>query len=103
MDIYPKFIIEDGALIIGKVKYHKELATNESNVKGGGWWILEEETKTFIFLGDSNDFGRAKIEDVQKAIDDNKVFISKHSDESIANEYNFDYNNQSEVIKLKRI
>lgn len=100
MDVYPKFIIEDGALILGKVKYHKELALDKEKVKGGGWWIREEDT--FIFHGDSTDFGRASVDDIKKAIEDNRVFTNPYSDDSIANEFSFEYRDEcGETTKLK--
>lgn len=99
MNVFPKFIIEDGALIIGNVKFHKELALDKDKVKGGGWWYQNENT--FTFHGDSTDFGRASVEDIKKAIKDNRVFTNPYSDDSIANDFSFEYRYEcGDITKL---
>jgi len=76
MDVFPKFIIEDGELIFGKCTYHKQLATDVKNVKGGGWWSFNKDKTEMTFFGDSQDFGRAKLEDIRKAVLEKKVFTN---------------------------
>lgn len=69
MDVFPKFIIEGNALIVGKCTYHKQLLHGKedtSTVKGGGWWRIDkDDSKHLILHGDSHDFGRASIEDIK--------------------------------------
>lgn len=71
---HPKFIIENDNLILGKVEYHRHLATNTKDVKGGGWYEFDHERKMFIFHGESFDFGAAKIEDIKRCIELKNVF-----------------------------
>ena len=71
MDVFPKFIIETDdqegdCLIVAKCTYHKQLATDITKVKGGGWWTLDRDNSIFTLSGDSHVFGRAKIEDIAK-------------------------------------
>lgn len=80
MDVFPKFIIETDneegdCLIIAKCTFHKELATDTTKVKGGGWWKLKDNV--FTLHGESVDFGRAKIEDITDCIKRGKVYSSK--------------------------
>lgn len=89
MDIFPKFIIEGDELILGKVTYHKQLATDVKNVKGGGWFSLKNDNKTIQFFGDSQDFGKATLEDIKKAVLDKKVF--RNSFINISDEFTFSY------------
>jgi hypothetical protein len=96
MEVYPKFIIEtdeqDGdCLIIGKCVYHKELATDISKVKGGGWFKFNKANKTFIFFGTSHDFGKASETDVLDCIQRKKVFSDFIN---ISDEFKFIYNDE---------
>lgn len=67
-DVFPKFIVEDGKLVIEKITFHKQLVVNKDNVRGGGWFHFIPETKTILLYGSSSDFGKAKLEDVSKAV-----------------------------------
>ena len=98
MDVFSKFIIEDGNLILSRVTYHKQIATDHSKVKGGGWFRREENK--FIFYGDSQDFGKAKIEDIQECIKSGNVFSNKMLLYSIADKHTFAYDTGSEIIEL---
>lgn len=100
-DIFPKFIIEDGALIISKVTYHKEIVIEKEKVQGGGWFRWNKEFTMCIFYGDSHDFGKARIEDIQKAVLDGKVYTNPYSEHSIANKFDFGYDTGTEIINLK--
>lgn len=70
-DLYPKFIIIDGDLILSKVKYHKDiLGSTEDPIKAkdrikGGWYRFSNKSNTFTFYGESTDFGPASIESIQ--------------------------------------
>ena len=96
---YPKFIIEGENLIMAKCTYHKQLATDTKQVKGGGWFQYDEYEKAFIFSGSSHDFGHAKIEDIKKCIENNKVFGNSRLTRNMSN-HKFMYDTQTELIKL---
>lgn len=97
-DLFPKFIIEDGNLILGKCSFHKDLVTDKEKVQGGGWFRFKDDS--FIFHGDSHEFGRAKLEDIQKAVEEDKVFTNSYLTHSIAKKHKFLYDTQSEIIEL---
>jgi len=101
MDIYPKFILEVDdeqglCLIISKCTYHKELVTDETKVRGGGWFTIKDKVMTFY--GDSSDFGEAKLEDIKEAIDNDNVYTNPYLTDSIAKDYKFMYRTKTEVI-----
>lgn len=89
MDVFPKFIIEGDELILGKVTYHKQLATDVKNVKGGGWWSFNEDKTEITFFGKSEDFGYATLEDIRKAVLEKKIFTDSFI--NISNEFTFSY------------
>jgi len=95
---HPKFIIEDGNLILSKCLYHKELATDKTKVTGGGWFSFNDDT--FIFYGNSHDFGEASIESIKDAIAEDKVFTNKYKRHSIAKKFKFIYDTKFEIIPL---
>jgi hypothetical protein len=106
MESFPKFIIETRAeegdcLIIAKCTYHKQLVTDASKVKGGGWWTLDNERTTFTLHGESHDFGKAKIEDIASCVQRGKVYRSKvlFSD---FNGFKFQYRNEVGEITILR-
>jgi len=105
MDVYQKFIIEtdeqDGdCLIIAKCTYHKQLATDITKVKGGGWW--DEDNKTIILHGESHDFGRAKIKDIATCVQRKKVFRSPSLSRNIVDDFKFQYRDQvGDIIDLE--
>lgn len=81
MDVFPKFIIETDdiegdCLIIAKCTYHKQLVTDISKVKGGGWYEYKHEDNTFILYGSSHDLGESSIDDISACVKNNKVFRS---------------------------
>jgi hypothetical protein len=51
---------------MAKCTYHKQLATNKDDVKGGGWFRFDADKKEFILGGSSHDFGPVDIEDLKK-------------------------------------
>lgn len=63
-----KFIINNGNLVIGNVKLHKELMKDHSATKGGGYWEFNREKNIVYLYSKSMDFGQAKREDIIKAI-----------------------------------
>lgn len=94
MEAHPKFIIEedqDGKiLIIGKAQYHRQLAHNAANVRGGGWWQFGDQNNSFILFGESFDFGRASLEDIRDCIKRGAVYSSYTQVRSFSN-YKFQY------------
>lgn len=105
MDLFPKYIVEiDDELgvcvIISKCTFHKELVTNKDMVRGGGMFKYNSDKNTFTFSGSSHDFGMAKLEDVQKAVLEDKVFTNPYLSHSIAKKHKFIYDTGSEKIEL---
>lgn len=106
MEVFPKFIIETDpelgkCLIIAKCNFHKQLVVDKDKVSGGGWWRLNKETNTIILYGDSHDFGRASIEDITECINNGMVFRNLSCSASIADLFNFSYDTQTELIRIK--
>lgn len=91
MDIFPKFIIEDGALIIQKVTYHMDIVTDKSKCVGGGWFKYVPDSKTFMFFGSSDEFGTATLEQIQECVTNNEVYKYKGKMIHISNDYKFVY------------
>jgi hypothetical protein len=99
MDVFPKFIIETHSqkgdiLIIAKCAYHKQLATDATKVKGGGWWTLDHNKSTFTLYGDSHDFGRANIEDIANCVQLKKVFSSPSLVRNFTDNFKFQYKDE---------
>lgn len=100
MNVFPKFIIETDeqegdCLIIAKCTYHKQLATDKTKVKGGGWFSVDLENKVFTLHGQSEDFGRAKIEDISDCIKRGKAFSTRSLIRGYTYEFTFKYRNES--------
>ena len=101
MEVFPKFIIEDGNLILSKVTRHHQLVTDRSRVKGGGWFRYLGEIRTFELYGGSEDFGKAELKDIQQCVEYGRVYSNKSCTHSITDMYYFQYNTGTEIIKLK--
>jgi hypothetical protein len=76
----------------------KLIITEKDKVQGGGWFKLED--KTFTFYGSSDEFGQASLEDIQKAVKEDKVYTNYTCSYSIAEKYKFIYDNHGEITKL---
>ena len=106
MDAFPKFIIETDnqegdCLIVAKCTYHKQLATDLSKVKGGGWWTLDKDNSIFTLYGDSHDLGRANIEDIASCVHRKKVFSNASLTRNLTDNFKFQYRNEvGEIIDL---
>jgi hypothetical protein len=106
MSVFPKFIIETDSelgdcLIIAKCTYHKQLVTDPTKVKGGGWWTMDQETMTITLHGESHDFGMAKLEDIAECVKSNRVFRSPTLMLPHSHEFQYQYRTQSgELIEL---
>lgn len=99
--IFPKFIIEEDNLILSKVSYHKDLVTDKTKVKGGGWFRYENDNNdTLIFYGESIQFSCAKLEDIRKCVEEKKIFSNKQLTNNISEKHNFAYDTGSEIINL---
>lgn len=97
-ELNPKFIIEEGNLILSRCIYHNELVTEKDKVQGGGWFKLED--KTFTFYGSSDEFGQASLEDIQKAVSEDKVYTNYTCSYSIAKKHKFLYEEYGEITEL---
>ncbi len=102
MDIFPKFIIEDGCIILSKCTFHSQLVTDKTKVNGGGWFRYIPTDHHFIFHGDSNDFGKAKLEDIKKCVKEGKVYRNRSKMCSIVENNIFSYDTGSEIINLEK-
>jgi Janus/Ocnus family (Ocnus) len=101
MDVFPKFICEDDFLILSKCTYHKQLVTDSTKVKGGGWFKYDSIDKSFTFFGTSEDFGRAFIETITNCIKLGKVYTNSSQTHDISADYDFYYKNDyDELIPL---
>jgi len=103
MELFPKFIIKtDGllgnCLILSRCTYHKDLATDISKVKGGGFWVKKDNM--FIFNGSSHDFGKASFEDIQNCVLKGNVYTNPYMTHSIADKHSFGYDSGTEIIIL---
>lgn len=102
MDVFPKFIIEGDALIIQKATYHKDIATDRKQVRGGGWFRYSDKTNTFTFFDQSEDFGPARYEDIKKCVEEGKVFEGRGRRRNISDRYKFAYDMKTSVIPIPR-
>lgn len=98
---FPKFIIETDeilgdCLILDEVTFHKHIATNKEQVKGGGWYRINLAERTLTFYGKSEDFGPASLEDIKACVNTGKVFMNKNLHHIIK----FQYDTQTEIIEL---
>lgn len=101
---YPKYIVEfddeDGEnhIVIGKCFYHIELAIEEDNVRGGGWYDMDYENKTITFHGTSDRFGSPEFEDIKNIV--SKGLVNSKYGLRDYTEFSFKYNIGSEIIDL---
>lgn len=107
MDVFPKFIIEDLeedgiCLLLGKVTYHKHLAHNIKNVKGGGGFSMDREKMEIVLFGESYDFGRASMEDLIYCVQRKRCFTSWTLVNNLSLEFRFFWKNpDGELIDLQ--
>jgi hypothetical protein len=98
MEVFPKFIVEDGNIIISKCTFHHQLVTNPDKVQGGGMFRYEDGV--FTLYGKSHDYGPAKLGDIQKAISEKKVFSNSRLKRELTSKYKFQYDTGSKIIDL---
>ena len=99
-DVFPKFIIEEGNLIISRVTFHREAASDISLVSGGGWFHMSEDKTSIRLYGESEQFGKATLEECQKAVSEGNVYTNYMCTHSIANKFKITYDTGSELIPL---
>lgn len=97
--VFSKFIIQGENLIMAKCQFHKQLATDIDEVKGGGAFRYDKENNAFIFSGASHDFGPADLEDIKKCVKEEKVYSSSSLRRNM-NKHKFFYDTQTELIAL---
>lgn len=80
MAVFPKWILEDGKIVIGKVTYHYQLCSYDGplenqrkHVSGGGAFLYNPEDDSFLLYGISSDFSQCEREAVQFAVDNGWV------------------------------
>lgn len=103
MEKYPKFIIEDGKLILMKVTYHKDMVTDKTKVKGGGWFVYSASDNTFTLSGENHDFGKATLEDIRQCIESGNVYSDNRLYRNISKNHKFKYDTGTEIIELTPI
>lgn len=101
MDLFPKFIIEGDSLILMKVSFHHQIVTDKTKVKGGGSFRFDRDKNTFIFHGDSHDFGQASFDDIKKCVEERKVFNDKTKYRNLCDRHKFGYDTGTEIINLE--
>lgn len=98
MDVFPKFILEDGNLIIRKCTFHHQIVIDKDKVQGGGWFRYNHEKNLFTLYGSSHDFGPATYEDIKEAIHNKRVFNNPRKTINVSDVYKFNYDTGSEII-----
>ena len=68
MVTFPKFIVEDGIIELGRVTFHKQLASDPTKVIGGGFWEWDRDKNKLLLYGESHDFGRVPLASLTNAI-----------------------------------
>ncbi len=86
-------------MIIGKCTYHKQLATDIKEIKGGGWWKWKREEKEMHLYGESDDFGPASAKDIKACIEAGNIFLSYNGGRVIEG-HTFYLKTGCEIIKL---
>lgn len=98
---YPKYIIEDNCLIIGRVTRHYQLALNKEKVQGGGVWYIDHDTKECFLSGESSDFGSPTFEEVKKAVLEGNVYTNKAKTNKKFQDYTFYFKEDFEFKKIE--
>lgn len=65
-----KWIVNNDQLkMSGSVEYHKELATDHTTTKGGGFWAANRLKKILYLWGVSSDFGYTEPETIKETLE----------------------------------
>jgi len=100
--VFPKFIIEDGALVMMNVLYHSQIVNDKDKVTGGGWFRFHYPSKSCIFYGGSQDYGQAKLEHIKECVWNGKVFMNPPHPRTLVDKFNFYYDTGLEMIELQK-
>lgn len=73
MEIFPKWIVEQDSLIIQKCTFHKQIAKDVNDVKGGGLFYYLRDEHAFLLYGTSHDFGSPTREQLLDCIAKNNI------------------------------
>lgn len=94
--LFPKCLIVNDTLRLGMVNRHSELAKNskKENIKGGGLFDIDEETKTIILSQKSFEYGLMSQNDLKEIIQNKKIQPNRYLD------YKFQYSYFGELIDL---
>jgi len=95
-----KYIVEDDCIVMAKCDYHKQLVIDNTKVQGGGMFTLDTKKKTIIFYGDSYKFGGVDKEDMQRAVNDKKIYMGRKRKKFPYTEYKLIIIFNKEHIKL---
>lgn len=74
-----KFIIENAVLILGNVALHADLANNEEDVEGGGYWEADTDNNKLYLYSSSHDFGPVSPVQLQLALSSDELDSSLSS------------------------
>jgi hypothetical protein len=66
---HPKFIINDGMVVMGRVVAHRDLLKDHRKTIGGGWWHYDKDYKIMYLYGTSVEFGSITEEQAREAWD----------------------------------
>lgn len=89
---FPKFIIQDDELRMGRVDCHFELAgKDDSGVVGGGYWYYDIDNDILYLYGESIDYGRVNTEQIKKSwkrpsVENSTIFFSESNSLDMAME-----------------
>lgn len=91
--LHDKFIIENIkdtgiCIILGRCKYHRDLAGNESKIRGGGLWSYDKEKEILKLFGESYDFGSCDTKEIEFCVNNDKIFTS-HAETRLRLKNNF--------------
>ena len=62
-----KFILDQNSFIAGHVEMHYQLKSKDSQVKGGGYWYIDDKRENLYLYGKSIDFGALTLEQLVEA------------------------------------
>ena len=102
MALFKTFIIEDNCLIMITVTYHSQIVTQKNKINGGDRFLENKLSNIYTFYGNSKDYGKASVEDIQACINNGKVFFSVYKTTNISGNHNFLYNTGIEIIVLEK-
>lgn len=92
MDKYPKWIIEDSTFKLGKVKFHRELSSDTTLIRGGGWFFVDTKTNTVYLYGKSEDFGKTTFGILNECFKNGNVRMQR-----ALNKFNFKFSTSDNI------